>query len=180
MSRLTEFFLSANSSIHQLDLLEITHPNFTQTYRIVRNAYQRISELVPGVPRFGVEVEHEGGAGPFEYEYCPMNVRPMGNGADLTQQLSVVLGDLGNIITKEIAAVTAANKMDIRPTLTFRCYRSDDLLDPIFGPVTLELKDVTASEEGTSFNAIAPLLNVSRTGVLYTAEQFPMLRGFLN
>jgi hypothetical protein len=180
MSALTEFFLSSSPAVRQLDLLEITHPNFTQDYRIVRNAYQRLTELVPGTPRFGVTVDHESGGGTFEYEYCPMSVKPMGAGADLTQQLSVTLGDLGTIITKEIAAVTLANKMDVRPTLKFRCYRSDDLSEPILGPVTLELKDVTRSAQGTSFNAIAPLLNVSRTGVLYTVEQFPMLRGFLN
>jgi hypothetical protein len=180
MSALTEFFLSSPWHVRQLDLLEIEHPNFTQTYRIVRNAYRKLPSSTPTVPVWGVEVEHEGGLGPFEYVHCPMSVKPIGNGADLTQELSVTLGDLGEIISKEVAAVTAANKMDIRPTLKFRCYRSDDLLEPIFGPVTLELKDVTTSEEGTSFNAIAPLLNVSRTGVLYTTEQFPMLRGFLN
>jgi uncharacterized protein DUF1833 len=174
MSLLTQFF-SSPSNIVQLDLLEITHPNFSQTYRIVRNCKRRLA--VP--TNFGISgITHEGPAGPFEYTYCPFSLKPVGSGSDLTQALAVTLGDLGDIIRKEIAVVTAANKMHIRPTLKFRTYRSDVLSAPMFGPLVLEIKDVTCSEEGSSFAAIAPQLNNSRTGVRYTREQFPMLRGF--
>lgn len=175
MSLLSEFFLASPSSVVQFDLLEITHPNFTQTYRIVRNCHRRLS--TPG--QYGLPgVTHEGPAGPFEYTECPFAVKPVGSGSDLTQSLAVTLGDLGTIIAKEVAAVTAANKMSIRPTLKFRTYRSDDLTEPMSGPLILEIKNTTRSEEGVSFAAIAPLLNNSRTGVIYTVEQFPMLRGF--
>ena len=166
MSLLSEFFLGSPPSLYQYDCVEITHPNFTQTYRLVRNR------------SLGLTVTHEGPAGPFDYEYYPMQIKPVGSGADLNQSLNVTLGDLGNIIQKEIAALTAANKMNIRPVVKFRTYRSDDLTQPMFGPLILEISNVTCSEEGNSFEAHAPRINHVRTGTLYTKEQFPMIAGF--
>lgn len=181
MSLLSEFYLGSAPNVGQLDLLEITHPNFSTTYRIVRNFQRHVlttTDPETGNKLRGVIVTHEGPAGPFEYQYVPFQLKPVGNGSDLTQSLAVTLGDLGRIITKEIEVLSAANKMHIRPTLNFRTYRTDDFSLPISGPLVLEIKNVTRSEEGCSFTAIAPLLNNSRTGVIYTVEQFPMLRGF--
>jgi hypothetical protein len=166
MTALTEFFLHSSPTIIQLDLLEITHPNFTQTYRLVRNAVR------------GCTVLHEGAVGPFTYTYLPMKVKPVGNANDLTQALEVSLGDLGSIIQTEIAALTLANRMNIKPTLNFRNYRSDDLTAPIFGPMVLQIEKITCTDEGNTFQAIAPNVNNSRTGELYTIDVFPMLRGF--
>lgn len=173
MSLLSQFFLGSSPAIRQFDCLEITHPNFSQTYRLVRNARFKLP-----LNKFGVEVTHEGPAGPFEYEYTPMKIKPVGSGSDMSQSLAVVLGDVGQIIAKEVGIVTEANGMNTRPVLKFRTYRSDDLTQPMFGPLVLELSRVTRTEEGASFEAHAPLINHSRTGVLYTITQFPMLRGF--
>lgn len=167
MSLLSEFFLGSSPSIVQLDCLEIAHPNFSQTYRLVRNAPNSI------------DVTHEGPDGPYTYGYCPMIVTPLGSSTDLSQSLSVTLGDLGEIIRAEIANITEANGMNTRPTLTFRVYRSDDLSAPIFGPILLEMAKITCSAEGASFQAVAPELNASRNGETYTVEKFPMLIGLL-
>ncbi len=74
--------------------------------------------------------------------------------------------------------MTAANQMNVRPVAKFRTYRSDDTTQPLFGPLTLEISKVTTSEDGSSFECHAPLLNNSRTGILYTRDQFPMIQGF--
>lgn len=167
MSLLSQFYLSSAPSIVQLDTLEITHPNFTQIYRLVRNAPAGLDAFV------------EGPSGPFHFDYYPMEITPIGSGSDLAQSLQVTLGDLGNVIQKEIQAITEANKMDIRPVAVFRTFRSDVLTSgPMFGPLTLEISKVTCSSEGNSFECHAPRVNNSRTGELYTIEQFPMLAGF--
>ena len=166
MSLLSQFFLGSSPALFQYDCLEITHPNFSQTYRLVRNCTR------------GISVTHEGPAGPFAYEYYPLQVKPLGSGSDLSQSLQVVLGDLGNIIQKEIALLTEANKMDIRPVVKFRVYRSDDLTQPMFGPLVLEISNIVCSPDGNSFEAHAPRINSTKTGVLYTKEQFPMLAGW--
>lgn len=168
MSALTQFFLGSSPAVIQYDLLEIYSPYFNNIYRIVRNG-----------PPAGIDVLHEGGLGPFHYDYYPAKITPVASGSDLTQALSVTLGDLGSIIQTEVAAVTARNGMNTRPVAAFRVYRSDVLSAPMFGPLNLEISQITTSKEGNSFDCHAPKLNSSRTGVLYTIDQFPMLRGFL-
>jgi len=167
VSLLSQFYLGSAPSIRELDTLEITHPNFTQTYRLVRNKTDGLDAFV------------EGPSGPFHFDYYPMQITPVGSGSDLSQALQVTLGDLGDIVQKEIAAITLANKMNIRPVAIFRTFRSDVLtLGPMFGPLTLEISRITCSSEGNSFECHAPEVNNSRTGVIYTIEQFPMLAGF--
>jgi len=54
MSAYTEFFLNSPSSIVQLELLLISHPSFSQDYRIVRNAVNGIT--VGGLGSGGVNL----------------------------------------------------------------------------------------------------------------------------
>lgn len=162
MTTAAEFFLSSSTGVVRLDTIEISHPDFSQTYRLVRNAPAGIT------------------ADGDDYEYCPMRVLPIASTDDLVQALSITLGDVGEIIAKEIEAVWEANGMNERPTLTYRAFRSDDLAAPIAGSErVLEIASVTTTREGASFEAQAPELNASRTGILYALEDFPMLRGFL-
>jgi hypothetical protein len=169
MSLLSSFFLGP-SYLVQYDCLEITHPNFVNTsgWRVVRNA-------IPGV-----EVDHESGGGTFFYDYYPMSIKPVGSTADLGQSLSVTFGDLGVIIGDEIRAINEANAMNVRPTAKFRTYRSDNLGEPMSGPLVLEVVKVTTNEEGCTLECAAPNVNATRTGVQYTVEQFPMLRPFVS
>lgn len=165
MTDYAEFFLSSPPSVVALDCLEIAHPDFSQTYRVVRNATE------------GVTVTHEDAA-TEDYAYFPARIMPMAANDDLVQSLQVNLGDVGDIIATEIGNIWGANGLGTRPTLTWRVYRSDDLTAPIHGPFELEIVNVTTSKEGCAFEARAPELNASRTGELYTVTRFPMLRGF--
>jgi uncharacterized protein DUF1833 len=167
VSLLSNFFLNSAQNVVQYDCVEIAHPSFSQTYRLVRNATK-------GLPA----VTHEGPSGPFAYTYFPMRIKPVGSTNDLTQSLSITIGDVQGVIQSEIALAQAANTMNTRPVCTFRCYRSDDLTQPIFGPLVLEISIITTSEEGNSFEAHAPKLNNNRTGEIYSLETFPMLSGF--
>lgn len=165
MSEASEYLLGSAPSVVRLDTLEISHPNFSQTYR-----------LVATVPPGATSITLDGDV----YEYCPMQVLPIAASDDLVQALNVTLGDVGEIIAKEIEAVWDANGLNTRPTLTYRAFRSDDLADPIAGSErVLEIASVTTTREGASFEARAPELNSARTGLLYTVDLFPMLRGFL-
>lgn len=166
MSLLSQFFLSSPPSVVALDLFEIAHPNFSQTYRIVRNAPN------------GVSVTHEGPAGPFAYSYYPARVLPIAGRDDLVQALSITLGDLGAVLATEIENIWAGNGLNTRPSLIYREYRSDSLGAPMDGPYLLEIVNVTTSREGATFEARAPELNASRTGELYSVEVFPMLKAF--
>ena len=171
MSRYSEYFLASSSSIVQLELLDVIHPNFTKVYRIVRNAIDGVDvTLEPGPPGNGAVVH---------YDYYPLRITSLGHKDNLDSGLKIELGDLGQVLPLELDAVAAAGGFEIKPTVIYRTYRSDDLTQPLFGPLTLQIVEFTFNKEGAMFEAKAPSLNVTQTGETYSIARFPMLRGFI-
>lgn len=166
MATYSEFFLNSSSSIVQLELIEIQHPNFTKIYRVVRNAVR------------GITVTLETGT-EAKFDYYPLRIENNGSKDDLDQSFTITLGDLGEVLPKELDSVASAQGFDVKPVVIYRTYRSDDLSRPLFGPVMLEVESFAFNREGSTFTAKAPSLNVNKTGELYKLERFPMLRGFL-
>ena len=166
MATYSEFFLNSKSSVVQLELLEISHPDFTKVYRVVRNAVQ------------GVTVTLETGAS-AAFDYYPLRIENNGSRDDLDQSFTITLGDLGEVLPVELDSVADADGFSVKPVVTYRTYRSDDLSRPLFGPVLLEVESFAFNREGSTFTAKAPSLNINKTGEIYTLERFPMLRGFL-
>lgn len=166
MSSYAEFFLNSKSSVVQLETLEISHPNFTKVYRVVRNAVE------------GVSVTLE--TGDFAtFDYYPLQIENAGIRDDLDQSIKINLGDLGDVLPKELDEVSSNNGFGTKPIVVYRTYRSDDLSRPLFGPVTLEVSTFAFNREGSTFEAKAPSLNINKTGEVYSLDRFPMLRGFL-
>jgi hypothetical protein len=162
-----QFFLASPRSVAQLELLEISHPSFSQVYRIVRNKFD------------GVTVKHEDGT-LYSYTYYPLRITRSGATDDLDSTLNIDLGDLGELVNNELDLVRAAGTFSTRPTIKFRVYRSDNLLTgPLYGPLIYEAVHFGMTREGTSFIAQAPTLNVVKTGERYLPQRFPMLRGML-
>lgn len=166
MSKYSEFFLSSNSNIVKLETLEISHQSFTKPYRIVRNAVSGITAKL-----------EDGRIVPFEY--YPARIVAVGSKDDLDTGVRVDLGDLGEVIPKEMDEVAKKNGFSVKPTVIYREYRSDDLTALLNGPIVLEIKTFSFKREGASFEAKAPSLNINRTGEIYSFDRFPMLRGFL-
>ena len=166
MSAYSEFFLNSKSSVVQLEMVEIRNPNFTKVYLVVSNAVQ------------GVTVKLETGAN-ATFEYYPLRIENNGDRDDLDQSFTFTLGDLGDVLPKELDAVALGNGFGEKPKVVYRTYRSDDLTKPLFGPVNLEVESFAFNREGSTFTAKAPSLNLNKTGETYTLERFPMLRGFL-
>ena len=166
MSTYSEFFLNSSSSVVQLELLEISHSAFTQTYFVVRNAVN------------GVTVTLENLSTPF-FEYYPLRITPLGSRDDLDQAIRIDFGDLGEVLPAELDAVGDAFGFTEKPIVKYRAYRSDDLSAPLIGPWVLEVTNFNFNREGSSFEAKAPSLNVNRTGEAYKIARFSMLRGFV-
>lgn len=166
MSTYTAYYLNTPPTVVELELLEISHPRFSKTYRIVANSTE------------DVIVFHEGGAGPFTYSYFPLEIRRLGTQNDLDQTLRVSLGDLGLVLPLEIDAVLQANAMLTKPLLKYRTYDHRTLTVPLFGPSVHEITSVNFNKTGASFEAASPKLNITRTGKLYEPIKFPMLIAF--
>lgn len=160
----SEFFLNSPSSIVQLELLEISHPNFSKTYYVVRNANK------------GVTVTHED-ATVHDYQYYPLRIRKSESNDTLDTGFQIDLGDLGEIVPQEIENIAVADGFATKPTMIYRAYRSDDLTAPLVGPLELEVTPV-AVKDVSSFTAKAPSLNNNRTGEFYKISRFPMMIGF--
>lgn len=166
MKTYAEFFLNSKSSVVQLETLEISHPDFTKVYRIVRNAVEGVSVFL-----------EDGNSATFDY--YPLQIENAGIRDDLDQAIKINLGDLGDVLPKELDEVSSNNGFGIKPIVIYRTYRSDDLSRPLFGPVTLEVSSFAFNREGSTFEAKAPSLNISKTGETYKLDRFKMLRGFL-
>jgi hypothetical protein len=166
MSTYSEFFLASSRASVQLELVEISHPNFSKTYRRVRNA------------RKGVIVTLEDSTSGV-FEYAPMKITNKGTRADLDNGLTISFGDLGQILPKEIDNVRSNNGFATQPAVVYRVYNSDDLTAPLLGPLSYIAKTFSFVKAGVSFDAVAPGLNYSATGLLYRLDDFPMLRGAL-
>lgn len=165
MSDYTEYFLNTFSNVGLFECVELSHPNFTQTYRLVRNAAS------------GLTVTHED-ASVHTYNYYPLQIQRKGAKANLDSTVQVNLGDLGEILPKEIDAVTAANGLGTKATMVDRCYRSDILSAPTDGPITFEVANFSFNGDGVSFEARAPRLNINLAGEFYTLDRFVTLSGF--
>ncbi len=160
------FFLNNTGGIVELECLEISHPSFTKVYYVIRNASD------------GLTLRYENAVSHF-HDYYPMKIESLGDRNDLDQGFRITFGDLGEILPTELDAVSSDNTFAIKPTIKYRTFRSDDLLNVMFGPLTFEVTLFSFTREGSTFEAKAPQLNINTTGELYKLDRFPMLRGLL-
>lgn len=163
------YFLRSNRDVVLLETIEITHSSFTQDYRIVRN------HPLNG----GVDVTLETGGDPVHFQYYPLQITHLAGEPDLDTGIRVDLGDLGEILPKEMDAVFADDTMSEKPKVVYRAYRSDDLDAPMVGPLFLEATTLSFNNIGASFEASAPYVNITKTGQVYNLTRFFTLRGFM-
>ncbi len=164
MSQYSEFFLAGRSDVIQYEMIEIIHNEFSQTWRLTRNGPDGLS------------------AGGYVWTYCPMLLEPSSNKFDLDFGISVTLGDLGTIIPDEISALRAVAfnyGMLERPRMTYQTFASNELASPMVGPFELEIEDFALTRQGASFVARPLTVNRNKTGMLYSPDTFPSLKGFI-
>lgn len=167
MSALSDLLLNSPPYVVQLQLIELTHSAFSADFRIVRNL---------GREGATISVTHEGPAGPFTYEYFPLQIRMVGSGNDLDQSMEVTFGDLGSIVPTQLNSVAALNKFNEKPVLKYREYSSQDLSAPVYGPLEFRVDAIAFNHTGCVLKAKAATFNQGRIGVYYTDELFPMLK----
>lgn len=166
-SQYIDFFFGAPSSVAEIQTIEISQPSFSQVWRL-QSSY-----------RNGLTAKLESGE-QVSFIYVPMRIKPLDERANLDFGLTVTLGDLGEILPDEIQRARAAGTLKSNPPVVkYRAYRNDDLEAPMFGPVSLQARQIARTGEGAKFNATAPEANANKTGALYRSDLFPMLQGFL-
>lgn len=161
-----KFFLSSYRKVMRFECLEFSHPSFSKTYYIVRNAIE------------GITVRYEDG-NIYEHEYWPLKIQALSVTSTLESGIKVDLGDLGELLPMEIENVLRAGTINTKPIVKYRTYRSDNLNDILEGPFVLEIKTLSHNRDGCSFEAKAISLNITATGEIYDLQRFAPLRGFL-
>jgi len=161
------FFLGTSPDIVQIECLEIFHTDFSEVYRVHRNAGHG---TITVTQVFAIFL-----AGDYDYTYLPMKITPLGSSTDLDQSIRIQFGDLGEILPQELDNVSAENGFSQKPLVAYRTYRSDDLTQELFGPVVMEIQNITFTKEGATFECRPPVANHARSGELYLTERFPML-----
>ena len=160
------FFLNGSAQDVKLITLEISHPGFTKTYRLVSNAIGGITATI------------EDGTKQVFDEY-PFILSEIGLRDTLDFGFTVQLGDLGEIIPQEIDAVRASTVTSTHPAVVYRAFSSSDLSGPLEGPFNLRMVGPTVGSQGTIFKAEPLTANNSATGDIYSIERFPGLLGVI-
>jgi len=166
MPDIIDYYLNSASNIVQYETIEISHPDFTQSYFFVRNNTEGLTALIEGSVS-------------KDFDYLPMKITENPSSADLDYSLTVEFGDLGEYLPLELDAVVDADGLFVEPTLVYRTFRSDDLTEPLVGPIILKIKSFAFDRYGSVFQATADRANSQKTGELYTISRFPILRAFL-
>lgn len=159
------FFSNAGRDEIMVQTIELSHPNFSQTYALQNVSYSPIT----------VTTE----SGSLICQPCPMDIKRLNSSADLEQNLSVTIGDVGTIISEEILRVMKADGNLTKPVCKYRAYSSKDLTTIVLGTFLLEVQDITPTEEGSVLNIAPTNLNAAGTGELYDDTEIPMLKGFI-
>lgn len=160
-----KFFLNRKVDVYQLECIELSHPSFLNTYRVVRNDDR------------GVYVQHKEGGGQVFYEYLPMSIQRSGMLGDLDQTLTVSVSGLGDILPDELERVLEGQFADVKPTVNYRLYSSDNLNSPIHYLLGLQLAGVSMNNKAVTFKAESPRLNISKTGDIFSLDRFSGLKG---
>lgn len=165
MSQYSEFFFTSKTNVVELELIELSHPSFSQTFYIVSNAVA------------GITVTLETGA-VQAFTYYPLKITPTGASTDLDQTMKVMLGDVGEVLPQQLDLVKKANTVGTKPACIYRTYRSDSLGAPLFGPIVFRVQNVAFTKQGATLDISAPRLNLNKTGESYNLDRFPSLRAF--
>lgn len=163
MSDLYGFYLGSGTRVAELETIELSHPSFSQVYRLQRQLIRR--NLV-------VTLE-DGTQGTFAW--YPLKISREQSNAQLDQPVTISFGDLGQTLPLELDRLFVADTFVTKPSVVYRTFRSDDL-SMLTGPLAYELNSTSHKGEGATLTAAPPKVNLSATGEIYTLDRFTALR----
>lgn len=162
-SRLRTFLASAPQTIWAIQTLEISHSAMSKTYHLWREPYAG-QTVVNGVT--------------VAMQPCNIEIKLAGNEGHLDQRFDIRIGlvDIEDEFREQLDRIPVSTTEKIR--IVYREYLSDDLATEQASAV-LQAESISCTIGAASISAVAPRLNITRTGELYAPRDVPMLRGFL-
>ena len=166
MTDYVSFFLNTDQTVLALNCLEISHPTFDSFYYCAEISRD-------------TSINHEDFT---QHTYKPkvMRIDRRNVSADLDQTIAITIGDVDSEFMKHFENIRKSEYPRVRPSLKFRMYRNDDLINPLVVLPELEIKNISKDGSGNvTFQAQAQELNSVSTGEIYTLDDYPSLRGSL-
>lgn len=164
MSETNEFYLDSSPSAVMLECVEVKHSLWPESLRFVRNHGD------------GVTVKHEDGLEYF-YQFVPLQLDRGATTNDLDQTIKITVGDLGEVVPQLLKIIEDAES-DEKPEVIYRSFSSENLDSPLWVIDGLFVDEDVGDDQATTFDASTPSANMNETGMRYTVEEFPGLRGF--
>lgn len=159
------FMMTSPATDVLLETLELSHPSWSKTYRIIRNDC------------LGASLNTENG--PLFFDYVPFNLRQSGDSGDLNKKISVELSDLGEIIPDEFRRMEDAGTLNTAPKMVVRCF-SHRTGEMVLGPMKLDVRGaVFVAEKGCKLEASAKAAMANSTGTVFDIERVPTIKAFL-
>ncbi|MFX6194044.1 hypothetical protein ABTF37_19535, partial [Acinetobacter baumannii] len=114
---------------------------------------------------------HKEGSGQVYYEFLPASIQRSGMLGDLDQTLTVSISGLGDILPDEFERVIEGQFPDVKPTVNYRLYSSDNLNTPMHYLLGLQLAGVSMNHKAVTFKAESPRLNTAKTGDIFALDR---------
>ncbi|WP_228253304.1 hypothetical protein [Acinetobacter baumannii] len=96
---------------------------------------------------------------------------------DLDQTLTASISGFGDLMPDEFERVIEGQYPDVKPTVNYRIYSSDNLNSPMFYLLGLQLSSVAMNHKAVTFKAESPRLNTTKTGDIFALDRFSGLKG---
>jgi hypothetical protein len=114
--------------------------------------------------------------------YVPMNISQASDNADLSHERNVTIEMVNDIIASENDNYDPEVHGDEMPEFQSRgyiIYRDGTVSGIKYGPVTLPIRSMVSTNQGSAFTVTAKPTNEYPTGEIATISRVPMLRGFI-
>lgn len=144
---------------YSIDTLQISHPLISQSYFLTREPEGITAILETSVSQVFVGTQ--------------INLQLNSTKDDLDQNFQFTFPDLDNVLDDEMARIPYDNQTPI--AVTYRQYVSTNLTEPAI-VYELEVIDISQKKGAFTMSCGVSQLNWRQTGIIYSFDQFPMLR----
>lgn len=162
-TRLRVFLASAPQTIHPIQTLQISHSAMSQVFHLWREPYAGTTS--------------SGGVS-MAMTPCNLQIQLASSEGNLDQKFSIAISTVDplNTLRNELDRIPVFTAEKIR--IVYREYLSDDLTAPQ-ATANLQAEAISYAKGSANITAVSPRLSMLRTGIVYSAREIPMLRGFL-
>lgn len=160
---------------HQLRVFLASAPQTRHLIQQISFSHSAIAPMHLWTEPGAGTVVTEGGATITVSGLDNLRIRPPGSPVHLDQALDITLSTVDPADTFRRALDAIPLDTDERIQVVYREYLSNDLSMPM-AHVRMQVESISYNRGAALITAIAPRLNVTRTGELYTLKRFPTLR----